>query len=283
MKQLRGDRKLSALNIPGTHETCARYGGGLVACQTLSLKEQLEAGIRFIDIRCRHVGDGKGNDVFTIHHGLVFQNLRFGEGVRDVCIDFLKANPTECIVMSIKEEYEPDNVTRTFEATFDWYLQGTENFWYLGNVIPTLDSVRGKIVLFRRYGNGTKGIVASPSYWKDNATFDIPTPGGALKIQDEYHVPTLFDLGSKWEKIEKLLNEAEKGSKNDWYINFLSGTSAGAWPINVAKDRIAASYPMNPRLSAFLQPKSSGRFGMLMMDFPDDSLIRTIISLNTQN
>jgi GH18 family chitinase len=287
MKQLRDDTQLSGFNIPGTHETCSRYGGGLVACQSLPLKDQLEAGIRFIDIRCRHVGDGKGNDVFTIHHDLIYQNLNFGEGVRDVCIDFLKANPTECIIMSIKEEYNPDNVTRSFDATFEWYLQGTETLWYLGNTIPTLDSVRGKIVLFRRYHldpeaqqKPQKGIIANPGAWKDNATFDIPIPGGTLKIQDEYSVPTLFNLGDKWGKIENLINEAEKGSNNDWYINFLSGTSPGAWPINVAEERIAGSYPMNPRLFDVLQSKSSGRFGTLLMDFPHDSLICRIINLN---
>lgn len=104
MSQVLGSKKLSELNIPGTHESCARYGGPLAACQTLSLQEQLEAGIRFIDIRCRHIGDGNGNDIFTIHHDVFYQNLTFGTGVRDVCIDFLKKNPTECIVMSIKEE-----------------------------------------------------------------------------------------------------------------------------------------------------------------------------------
>jgi GH18 family chitinase len=287
MKQLRGDRKLSEFNIPGTHETCALHDIvpgviGVSVCQTLSLKEQLDAGIRFIDIRCRHIGDGDGIDSFMIHHGAVYQKLTFGAGVRDVCIDFLRENPTECIIMSIKDEYDASNVTQTFEETLDSYIAGFEDYWYLEDTVPILDDVRGKIVLFRRYGNGTQGIVANPSAWGHDATFDIPHPDGYLKIQDEYKVLTLFDLGDKWSKVENLLNAAQSGDKNDWYINFLSGTSGLAWPINVAKDRVGASYPMNPRLFDFLKSKSPSRFGTLLMDFPDETLISTIISLNTR-
>ncbi len=282
MKQLRSSRKISEFNIPGTHESCARYGGGLSECQTMSLKEQLDAGIRFIDIRCRHVGDGKSSNSFMIHHGPIFQKLSFGTGVRDVCIDFLKENPTECIIMSIKDEYNPDNTTQTFEETLNSYIAGFEDYWYLEATVPTLDEVRGKIVLFRRYGNGSQGIVANPGSWGNNATFEIPHPDGSLKVQDEFEVPTLFNLGDKWSKVENLLKAAKNGNKNDWYINFLSGTSPGAYPINVARNRIGASYPMNPRLYDYLKSESPARFGTLMMDFTDDTLIRTIVGLNTR-
>lgn len=313
MSQISEDRKLSELNIPGTHESCAIYGSAdlitkpLVVCQTLSLQEQLEAGIRFIDIRCRHIGDREGNSAFAIHHGIYYQNLNFGAGVQDVCIDFLKKNPKECIIMSIKEEdVAPltEEVVlpagRTFENTLNQYITDTKSFWYLAEKkqhepndfdgrIPTLKEVRGKIVLFRRYGNGSKGIAANPTVWRSNATFSIPHPNGNLIIQDEYEVPTFGDLNDKWGKIENLLSAAERGREDDWYINFLSGTFNLAiliggiiGPFNpkspVPRDVAKA---MNPRLFDFLQSKSSGRFGTLLMDFPDDSLISTIISLNS--
>src|SRR5262245_27175119 len=54
MKKLADSKKLSELTIPGTHDTCALHGGDIPKCQAWSLKDQLEAGIRFIDIRCRH-------------------------------------------------------------------------------------------------------------------------------------------------------------------------------------------------------------------------------------
>jgi 1-phosphatidylinositol phosphodiesterase len=69
MSDVPGSRLLSQLVLPGTHDSCARSGGSLVACQTRTLAEQLKAGIRFLDIRCRHI-----SDAFAIHHGPVFQN-----------------------------------------------------------------------------------------------------------------------------------------------------------------------------------------------------------------
>lgn len=118
MSQISEGRKLSELNIPGTHESCARYGGSLAVCQTMSLQEQLEAGIRFIDIRCRHIGDG-----FAIHHGPFYQNLTFGKDLHDVCINFLKNNPSECIVMSIKKEYTDEHNSREFDDTLKQYIK----------------------------------------------------------------------------------------------------------------------------------------------------------------
>ena len=76
------------------------------------------------------------------------------------------------------------------------------------------------------------------------------------------------------------------------YINFLSGIGAKLGDrlippidiatnrINLAIDQIGQQTPMNPRLFDFLQSQKPGRFGTLLMDFPDNALISTIISLN---
>src|SRR5207302_1134087 len=98
--------------IPGTHDTMAFYGGDAAQTQTMSLANQLESGVRVLDIRCRHIAD-----VFAIHHGVVFQKVFFGDVLNDV-IAFLKKNPSETVLMRVKEEYEPAENTRTFEETF---------------------------------------------------------------------------------------------------------------------------------------------------------------------
>lgn len=279
MSNVPSTTKLSQLSLPGTHETCARSAPdlitlGWVKCQTLSLPEQLTNGIRFIDIRCRHI-----DNIFAIHHGAFYQYLTFGPNVRDVCISFLQAHPGECIVMSIKEEYTPSNNTRSFEDTFDSYVQGTENSWYLGESIPTVNDVRGKIVLFRRFdANRTpKGIIASPG-WVDNATFQIsnqqlPT---YLFVQDNYNVPTIFNIPEKEGHIQSLLDQALQDPSNNWwnwYINFTSGTGWGAQPSTVAAS-------INPHLSTALVPLIFNRIGTILMDFPGQGLINRISSLN---
>jgi 1-phosphatidylinositol phosphodiesterase len=270
MTGLNDSTKLSRLTLPGTHDTCSLHGGPITACQTRSLQDQLTAGIRFIDIRCRHI-----SDVFAIHHGSVYQGINFGAGVRDVCINFLQANPGECIVMSVKEEYTPSGNTRTFEDTFDWYVQGLENYWYLGDSIPALQDVRGKIVLLRRFSaiRPPKGIDASA--WQDNATFEIQTANATLEVQDNYNVPSFFpsSINGKWGHIQSLLDRAKADTSDTWYVNFSSGASLLAFPNFVAGQ-------MNPRLYNYLGASFSNRVGTFAMDFPDDNLIGRIIGLN---
>src|SRR6185369_6685331 len=110
MSSLNSGLYLSQFSIAGTHETMARYepATGTAKCQNLTLADQLNAGVRFIDIRCRHY-----NNAFVIHHGSVYQNANFDD-VLNACTSFLQANPSECIILSVKDEYTPSGNTRTF-------------------------------------------------------------------------------------------------------------------------------------------------------------------------
>ena len=278
MTALPDTRLLSQMSIPGTHDTCALLGGDLFECQTMPLMDQLNAGIRFIDIRCRHIGD-----VFAIHHDRVYQGIEFGEGVRDVCLRFLEEHPGECIIMSVKEEYQPAHNTRSFEATFDWYLEGNRNRWYLGNTVPALGDVRGKIVLFRRFSATAPVLGIDASRWPDDVTFAINN-SAHLKVQDEYVVPTVFAIPKKWDKIKVLLDEAGSATDDRWYVNFSSGTSggAGAYPYTVAKGSPGITGE-NDHLHVYLSTPPAGKVGTILMDFPeypDNLLIAQLIGLN---
>ena len=82
MSSLPDSRPLSQLSIPGTHDTMARYGGDIAQTQSMTLSMQLQAGVRALDIRCRHI-----NNAFAIHHGLIYQNANFDD-VLSVVRDF---------------------------------------------------------------------------------------------------------------------------------------------------------------------------------------------------
>src|SRR5437588_221434 len=109
---------LTQLSIPGTHDSGALYEpvDGTARCQNLAILDQLEVGVRYLDIRCRHV-----NDDLAVYHGLISQHLTF-HAVVTACARFLDAHPTECIIVSLQEEYLPLNNTRTFEETFDTFV-----------------------------------------------------------------------------------------------------------------------------------------------------------------
>jgi 1-phosphatidylinositol phosphodiesterase len=270
MGGLPDSKKLSGISVPGTHNSGARHEtfSGTAKCQNLTIENQLNIGVRFLDVRCRHY-----QNAFTIHHGSVYQNMNF-DAVLNACWDFLDNNPTECIIMSIKEEHNPANNNRTFEQTFDAYVQKKPNGWYLSNTIPDLGNVRGKIVLVRRFGASSQPKGIDATNWQDNTTFSIITPSAGIKVQDMYKVPV---NGTKWNKVLSLLEEAKNGSHDMFYINFSSGYKPGWFGIpNIPR----VSNYINPKLVDYLNTNRSGRYGSIMMDFVDADKSSLIYSTN---
>lgn len=268
MSPLDGTLPLSRLSIPGTHDAGARYEPmtGTSKCQTLTIAGQLQAGIRFLDIRCRHQ-----NNLFNIYHGSVAQNATYASVLTDV-FGFLAANPRETVIMSVKEEGTSSDTTRSFEATFDSYISQNPEKWLLDSTIPTLDAARGKIVLFRRFSASVtrKGIDASK--FPDNTTFST---GDFLRVQDNYVVP---DNEGKWCAIRALLDEARSGGPDTLYVNFASGYKNGlmGFPcITTVSDNI------NPRLITFFTANPKGRFGIVLMDFADAEKAALIYNTNS--
>ncbi|MEI9991168.1 MAG: phosphatidylinositol-specific phospholipase C [Rhizomicrobium sp.] len=271
MKDIADTRSLRDMTLTGTHDTCALYGGLWAETQKRVLKAQLEAGVRFIDIRCRHI-----DNVFAIHHGAFYQHINFGDGVLKVCLDFLAANPTETIMMSVKQEYDPSNNTRTFEQTFKWYLDEYNCWarWWLGDTMPAMKDARGKIVLYRRFVTDTAGEVlglkAEP--YEDDKTFTISATV-PIKVQDQWKVATVFARSDKWNAMKSLLDEAKKKNTNYFYVNYGSGNGAGSAPSTTA------NY-VNPHLTDYLANNIQGRYGAVLIDFETDDLNRLIAETN---
>ncbi|KJE19288.1 phosphatidylinositol-specific phospholipase C-like protein [Frankia torreyi] len=144
MYYLSDSTSIGRISIPGTHESCARYGKGniFVPCQTLDVADQLDLGCRFLDIRCRVVGSGSDRS-FAIHHGAYYQSIMFGD-VQQKCADFLSSHPSEFILMRVKQEYSNES-DETFREIFNnRYLR---SYYYTDGDIPTVGQARGKIVL----------------------------------------------------------------------------------------------------------------------------------------
>jgi hypothetical protein len=187
-----------------------------------------------------------------------------------VVIPFLNSNPSEAIIMSVKEEYNPDNNTRTFEQTFDAYVAQNSSKWNLSSSIPTLSQARGKITLFRRFSAGTaKGIDASS--WPDNTTFT----SGSLRVQDNY---TVSDNNTKWSQITSLLTEAKSGSSGTLYVNFTSGVKSFLG----VPDITGVSNTINPNVSSYFTD-IWGRYGIIVMDFADTTRTAKVYNANNTN
>lgn len=286
---------LSKMTIPGTHDTGALLSSGLNTCQTLCLRDQLDAGIRFLDIRCLHT-----RNIFKIYHGIVDEQLHFDTDVRDVCLAFLRDHSSETIVMSINEVPQTaeqkalSGCSRSFARTCAAYIYQHKDSWYTDGSVPLLRLARGKIVLFRRFGtlapDVAQGIDASP--WPENS----PAPfliGDAIKVQDRFGIAGVGAIGSKWDLIKELLDEARTATDDVWYINFLSGTAAGiqtdpgpALYTNPTPSEAAFGMAgvagINSRLTDYLNGLSGCCMGTVVMDFPQhpDEMLARLIGLN---
>lgn len=262
--------KLTAFSIPGTHDSGARFESfsGTAICQNLTIDEQLKAGVRYLDIRCRHLDNN-----FVIHHGSVYQKINF-TNVLNSCSSFLSQNPSETIIMSVKEEYDALGNNRSFEATFNSYFNLNTNLWFVGTTVPTLKTAKGKIVLLRRFStNNTKGIDASS--WGDNTVFDI-SGAQLIRVQDQYKVP---NNDTKFNLIKGLAEEAKNAASNNdkLYLNYCSGYKAGLFGIpNI--NTVANS--INPKLTSFFETNTKGRFGVIIMDFAVANRNSLIINTN---
>jgi 1-phosphatidylinositol phosphodiesterase len=241
---------LARLTIPGTHNSGTRFGGLWTECQNTTVADQLNSGIRFLDVRCRVTGDS-----FAIHHGASYQNLMFGD-VLIACRDFLAAHPSETVLMRVKQEYSQDS-DATFRRIFDLYLDGKgwRSLFRIGDGLPTLGQARGKVVLLADNG-GLPGV-----RYGDGNLFDI---------QDDY----MAEPGAKYPKIETHFRKAAQ-QPGKLYVNYVS--TAALLPPRWNSDRL------NPRVHSFVDGSEAGGWkglGIVPMDYPNtrsglvDALIR---------
>ncbi|MBC8746601.1 1-phosphatidylinositol phosphodiesterase [Paraburkholderia sp. WC7.3g] len=276
MSAIDGSRSLSALTLPGSHDTCAySVDDRLARTQRATLDDQLHHGVRVLDIRCRHQ-----RDRFAIHHGGIPLGLTFDDVVR-TCAQFLARHPGECIVMSVKDEWPAHDCARTFSATFEWYVQRHADVrWHLASELPQLEAVRGGIVLLRRF-TSEQPLGIDLTDWPDNATFDIDDVPAPFTIQDEFRVPVPASIAYKWRAIDSLLELAPGLCDVRWVINFCSGTGMAAPPAVVAfgdTQHRGIHEQLAERLAARLEP-----CGTLMLDFCDWNGWRLVHALIDRN
>jgi len=306
MKAIRGETKLTEITIPGTHDSCARkfnndwLVSSTAKCQSLNIPGQLDAGIRYLDIRCEV--DSSTYSVKTVHgsadcwDGDDYYYLDF---VFQHIYTWLDAHPSETVLVSIKED-DGDAGAAVFTSAIYEYIHGYgqnkyfygsdynyHDYWYLGKSVPTLDEVRGKCVLMNRFDQiiATSGSTASEEEsgqkvkWGDYSDTSYSTPVyvnltntntgvGTFHVQDHY----------KWNTDSKKLATQEMLSlghyRGEYYFNFSSTVSDSTIPnpSNLA-EKVNAGYAT----FTYNKTKPSGIFAM---DFATEELARYIILNN---
>lgn len=245
MSNISGNKTIDSLSIPGTHDSGSKvFANGWIGTQDHSIKDQLNSGIRFIDIRCCHI-----NNSFYIYHDQFYLNYNFNDIIQ-IVFNFLKINLNETILMRIKEEYKPNNITRSFEETFQaYYYRYKDLFWKFTSFNPTLDMIRGKIVVIQQFIGLNYGLD-----WN------------SFNIQDEYNVILTSD------KTKLILNYYIMAGNRKRIINHLSGVGI-LTPYDVAQ--ITNVFMFN-----LIYYNNPIYVGIVPIDFPNYNLINAIIKVN---
>lgn len=288
MKNIDDNTDLFTLTIPGTHDCVTQYVQfpHISKCQDMNIYEQLNIGVRALDIRVK----SNGNKLGMIHgkaNAFVSPNRFFGKKMEmaDVlshCYNFLSKNPSETIIFQFKNDSNKE-MEKCFNNLYYTYIKGNEDKWFLENRVPSLKEARGKIVLIRRckmdknnkeftdentgldFSRWVEQDVATPepltleTYSKDNATF---------VIQDRFK----YKPQERWEKC--LYPFLEKMDKfNGTYIINYTSTAGG-----ILGPKTNSSI-INPMLMDYPLDKNK-YYGTIYLDFPFPELTRKLISHN---
>ncbi|XP_040899674.1 uncharacterized protein LOC121185525 [Toxotes jaculatrix] len=246
-------RTLSLLTIPGTHNSMAFYGGPETECQVLSLKDQLRAGIRFLDLKVFGLFD-----TLYVMNGVMYQRSTFRE-VLDTVKEFLKEYKTEAVLIRVEPEFfEKTSVNEMVQT-----LIGDDEHVWVTSGMPNMGQIRGKIVFLQK------------------STFTLGIP---LVNTDGKGTNEVSDLQDKDNRIIKQLSQATEACGGDNAIlTYTSGTGLGTfWGMLLTPKTVAEQVDpwLNQYLRQFYPNQPRPCFGIIAMDFPGIDLIQTVINMN---
>lgn len=264
MARLEDERTLQTLSIPGTHDSGALYSfAGLFGkCQTLKIPQQLEAGVRFFDLRVRLV-----DNELRIYHNFVEQKASFEE-VMDALSGYLRQNPSEFLIVSLKEEDEPIRSDKPFAQTLEAVLLRYPDVVSLSDTLPeTVGSARGKMHILARYEGGEIGVMCGAG-WVNNAAFQM----NGFYVQDHYKLESAEE---KKPDIEKAFSAAA-GGKYDLVLNYTSCYLSHGFPPSYAG---RPAHTINAWLPERIR-EAEGPLGVVICDFITSELSMEIIGRN---
>ena len=294
LKQVDGSRKLNLINLPGAHDSATNYVQFplISQCQYLSVEEQLNRGIRYLDIRLAI--NEKSREALNLVHGPAKCKSADGFGAENyrldsllsTCYAFLEKHPTETIVINCKLDSGKQDIEE-LQKRIQLLIEKNPANWYTKDAMPQLEEVRGKIVLCRRYedeaGYGdAAGMDLSwtdmPGAYKETdsaCNTEELTWGGTIMVQDHYE----YTADNKSAVVEQAYKDANALSsekqQNTVFLNFLStkGTDAAFGTPYRAASKI------NP-VFLKMDKKAYEWLGWTIMDYCDEELARAIFETN---
>lgn len=237
--------------------------------------------------------------VIGIYHGHVSTGYDFQDVLQTV-FSFLDENPSEGVIMRVKEEgaplpigspsdnWESGTYNTTFEEAFNYYrltnpitAPGSKKHLLTpwpekeARLVPTMGEMRGRVLVLYEFET------LSTSY-------GIPWTSSHIALEDMCIILNPALLEAKWDAVRRNL-EAAAVSADDGDVLFLSHLSAsvGVTPIEAAagplEDRTNGTVidGLNERTGTWLEAKgTTGKTGVIMADFPGQRLVGNILERN---
>lgn len=295
MGSLLDSTPVSDISIPGTHDTMAFQGNweipemykpfiqdyqqynylveAVAKTQDLSLNDQLNQGVRYLDIRV--------STDMTIHHDYIDLKSSFNNDVLKTIKDFLEKNPSETIITRIKSENVPQGERDLFNTNITEVINQYKDL-FTSTDSTKLKDVRGKVIVL--------DDTDTRSFINNNVATKIWGNDGSV-IQDDYNNPT---KETKFIEIQNLITEAST-NKSQFFFNHISATR-GMDAVTINYNDFTASMSdenreftpkgyadtLNPQVINFITNESlyNHKLGVLIWDFISNAEINAVIASN---
>jgi hypothetical protein len=285
---------LADLTLPGTHDSAARFGGSSYECQSLTIRDQLELGIRWLDVRLRYDGIG----ALQAQHGRVDQRATFPEILAQINA-FLEARPSEFVILKVQQEKSREG--NNFGEAVERDLKASTADVFVGTVasatqLPTLGALRGKIVLMPRFFTVSFGtiqyeaLVAQDDFKasiKDKrhaiaASFDAVAPITNVSIAFPPSDETLMPMVRRWLSSVRRKDEALRKLAQQ-SLAYKLGLSINYFSLHNNRESPAlAASMLNGMIETLSQvAQKGGKRGMILaFDFPSIDTVQAVVSIN---
>ena len=284
MTAIDDDTKIAMLTIPGTHDAATSTCSAMGKCQTLTIPQQLECGVRAFDLRPTM---DNNTTLGNIYHTILDTGVSMADAMT-YFDNFLKAHPGEGIIVLMRYEIERQVFVRIEE---DYYKSAMKNFLWDNKIYQsrmaafnksmTMKDLRGRILIISRNDlSPVSTFETAYTQWSHSnsvgeALYIYGTGGlGRIYVQDMYSTAQNGNsseadfLAKKKELVCKLMDITvpfREGDQNNWVINYCSGYAGSALASDSYAKNAASTNPAT--LEHIRANTGKGFTGIVMMDY----------------
>ena len=285
MTLLDDNTKVALLTIPGTHDAATSTCSAMGKCQTLTIPQQLECGVRAFDLRPTM---DDNSTLGNIYHSILDTGVSMGDAM-EYFDSFLKTHPGEGIIVIMRYESERQFLSPSIAE--DNYKTAMKNFLWNNRIYQsrmaafnksmTMKDLRGKILIISRNDlSPVSTFETAYTQWSHSNSvgeaLQIYGTGGLgrIYVQDMYSAEKNGNsseadfLAKKKELVCKLLDITvpfREYDQNNWVINYCSGYAGSSFASDSYAKNAASTNPA--ALEHIKAHTGKGFTGIVMMDY----------------